>query len=70
MAFLIINNDQYEIKSIDKLHYTFPAGLSHDRRHKSDVRHDAAAGFESFVSCEFEAHWKPEAMYPFSKSKE
>jgi len=45
LAFLIINNDEYEMKSIDKLHYTFPAGLSHNSRHKLNIEHDAAMGF-------------------------
>ena len=65
MAFLVINNDKYEMKAIDKLHYTFPAGLSHDKWHKLNIEHDAAMGFESFVNCEFVVHRKPEAMYAF-----
>jgi len=30
LALFIIINDQYEMKSIVKLHYKFPAGLSHN----------------------------------------
>ena len=58
LALWIINNDEYEMKSIDKLHYTFPAGLSHDKWQKLNVENDAAKGFESFVSCEFVVHQK------------
>ena len=65
MEFLIINNDEYEMKSIDKLHYMFPAGVSHDKLHKLNIEQDAAKGFESLVRCEFVVHRKPETMYVF-----
>ena len=51
--------------SIDKLHYTFLAGLSHDKWDMMNDVHDAAKFFESFVSCEFVAHRKPEATSAF-----
>ena len=51
------------MKSIDKLHYTFPAGLFHNKRHELNIEHDAAMRFESFVRCDFEVRWMPEAMY-------
>jgi len=51
LAFWMINNDEYQMKSIDKLHYMFPAGLSYDKWHKLNVVYDAAKGFESCVSC-------------------
>jgi len=53
------------MKSIDKLHSTFPAGLSQDKWHTSNVGHDAAKGFESVVSCKCVVHRKPEATYTF-----
>ena len=53
------------MKSIDKLHYTFPAGLSHVNWHKLNIEHDAAMGFESFVHCKFVVHRKPEATSAF-----
>jgi hypothetical protein len=31
LVFVIMNNDKHEMKSIDTLHYTFPARLSHDQ---------------------------------------
>lgn len=65
LAFLIIDNDEYEMKSINKLHYKFPAGLSHDNWDKLNGKHLAAKGFEPFVSCEFVVHWKPETTYTF-----
>jgi len=65
LAFLIINNDEYEMKSIDKLHHTFPAGLSHDKWHNLNIAHNTAMGFESFVRCKFVVHRKPEATYAF-----
>ena len=34
--FLIINKDQYEMKSIDKLHYKFLAGLSEKKCQESN----------------------------------
>ena len=67
MAFLIINNDEYEMKSIDKLHYMFPAGLSHEKWQKFNIQHDVAKGFESLIPCEFVVHWKPEATYAFRR---
>jgi len=69
LAFLIINNDEYEMKSIDKLHYAFPAGLSHDKWHKLNIEHDIAMGFKSFAHCEFVVHRKPEAMYAFRSQR-
>jgi len=60
---LIINNDECKLKSIDKLHYTFPAGLSHDKWHKLNIEHDAAKGLELLVGCEFVVHRKPEPTY-------
>jgi len=42
---MIIDNDEYEMKSIEKLHDTFPAGLSHDKWHTFNIEHDAAMGF-------------------------
>jgi len=65
LAFLIINNDEYEMKSIDKLHYMFPPGLSHDKCHKLNIVHDTVKGFQSLVRCEFVVHRKPEATYAF-----
>jgi len=65
LVFLIIDNDEYEMKSIDKLHYAFPAGLSHDKWHKLNAMHDAAQGFEAFVSCEIVVHQEPEPTYAF-----
>ena len=53
------------MKSIDKLHYTLPAGLSHDEWHTFYIKHAAAMGFESFVRYEFVVHRKPEATYAF-----
>jgi len=44
--FLIIHNDEYEMKTIDKLHYMFPACLSHHKCHKFNIEHDAAMGFK------------------------
>jgi hypothetical protein len=67
LAFLIINNDEYEMKSIDKLHYTFPAGLSHDKWYKLNIEHDAVKGFESLVRCKCAVHQKLEAMYAFRR---
>jgi len=58
-VFLIINNDEYVTKSIGKLHYTFPAGLSHDTWHKLHVEQEAAKSFKSFVTCKVVVHWKP-----------
>ena len=62
---MIIDNDEYEMKSIDKLHYTFLAGLSHDKWHTFNIEHDAAMSFESFVRCEFVVDRKLEATYAF-----
>jgi hypothetical protein len=42
LVFLILNNDGYEIKSIDKLHYIFLAGLSHNKWQKLNIEDDAA----------------------------
>jgi len=70
LALWIINNDEYEMKSIDKLHYTFPAGLSHDKWQKLNVENDAAKGFESFVSCEFVVHQKAWGHVLIWKSKQ
>jgi hypothetical protein len=64
-GFLIINNDKYEMKSIDKLHYTFLAGLSHNKWHKVNIEDDAAKGFESLVHCKYVVHWYPEVTYAF-----
>ena len=36
--FLIIINDQYEVKSIDKLHYKIPAVLAHEEWHSQVLR--------------------------------
>ena len=44
--FLISNDDEYEMQSIDELYYMFPASLSHDKWHKFNVEHDAAKGFQ------------------------
>ena len=65
MAYLIINNDEYKMKSIGKLHYTFPAALSHDKWHNFNIEHNAAKGFESLVCCKFVVHRKPEGTYTF-----
>ena len=65
MGFLIINNDEYKMNSIDKLHYMFQAGQSHNKWDKLNFQHEAAMGFESFVPCEFVVHQKAEAMYAF-----
>jgi hypothetical protein len=64
-VFLIINNDEYQMKSIDRLHYTFPAGLSDDKWCKFNFKHDAAKGFQSLVHCEFVVYRKPVATYTF-----
>jgi len=66
---MIINNDQYEMKSIDKLHYKFPAGESHNTVHESKCKHREVKGFESFSSCEFPVCWTPEATYTFRSKK-
>jgi len=65
LPFLIVNNDKYEMESIDTLNYMFRAGLSHDSWHKLIVEHDAANGFKSFVSCEFVVHREPKATFTF-----
>lgn len=65
MAFLIIDNNEYKMKSIDKVQYTISAGLSHDKWHKYHVHYDAAKAFESFVSCEYVVHLKSEATNAF-----
>ena len=46
---LIMNTDEYEIKSIYKLHYMFPAGLSYDKWRKLIIEHYPVKGFESFL---------------------
>jgi hypothetical protein len=43
----------------------FLMGLSHDELHKWKVVHDAAQGFELFVSCKYEMPRKPAAAYTF-----
>jgi len=53
------------MKWIDKVHYTFPAGLSHDNWQKLNIEYDVAMGFELLVHCEFVVHRKPEATYAF-----
>jgi len=58
LSFWIINNDEYEMRSIDKLYYTLLAALSHDKWHKLNVEYDPAKGLESFVSCELVVHRK------------
>jgi len=65
LAFLTKNNDEYERKSIYKLHYMFPAGLFHDKWHKLNIEPDAAMGFKSFVHCKFVVHQNPEGTYAF-----
>jgi len=69
MAFLVIPNDQYNMKSNDKLHYKIQASQSHDKWRQSKFGNDAATWLESFVSCKIEMYWKPEANYVFLKSK-
>jgi len=69
LAYLIGNNDEYEVKSIHQLHYMFAAGLSHDKLHNLNVEHDAAKGVKSFVSCEFLVHPEPEATFAFRIQK-
>ena len=69
MALLIVNYDKYETKSIDKLHYMFLAGLSHDKWHKLKFEHDAAMHIKSFVSWEYVVHREPEATYAFQSQK-
>jgi hypothetical protein len=54
----MIKNDEYEMKSIDRLHYTFPAGQSHNQWHMVNVEYNAAKGFKSFGSWEFVVFWK------------
>jgi len=68
-VFLIINNDQYEMKSIDKLQNRFLAGIYHEKRHKSNVELDAAVGLELLVSCKW---WCTGILRPvhISRSKE
>ena len=65
LVFLISNDDEYEMQSIDELYYMFPASLSHDKWHKFNVEHDAAKGFQWFVSYKFVVHREPEATYTF-----
>jgi len=65
LAFLGINNDKYQIRSIDKLHYTLLTGPFHDKWHTWNVNHDAAKGFESCVSCKLFVHLKRKATYAF-----
>jgi len=62
---MIINHDEYVMKSMDKLDHTFLAGLPHNKWNKLHIQHDAAKGFESFVSCKFVVHQKTEATYTF-----
>jgi len=45
-----MNNDEYEMKLIDKLSYTFPTGPSHDQWHKLNVQYDAVKRFLLFGS--------------------
>ena len=63
--FLINNNDEYEMKSIDKLHYMYLAGLSYDKWRKLNIEHDAAMCFKLFLRCEFVVHRKLEGTYIF-----
>ena len=69
LAFWINNNWNYEMKSIDTLHYTFLAGPFHNKWHKLNIESDAAKGFESFVSCEFVVPKKARGHICISKLK-
>jgi hypothetical protein len=46
VAVVIIINDEYEIKSMDRIQSTFPAGLSRNQWYKSNIEHEAAPGIE------------------------
>jgi len=61
----MISKEQYEMKSIDKLHYKFPAGQSYDKWQDSTLENDATKGYESFLSCKCELQQKPVATYTF-----
>jgi len=65
LAFLININDQHQMKSIDKLHHKYPAGLCQDKWSELNVGNNAVKVFELYISCEFEVHQKPEAKYAF-----
>jgi hypothetical protein len=65
LAFFIIKNDEYEMQSVDKLPYAFPACLSHDKWHMLYVEQEAPMGLEPFVSYELVVHRKAEATYTF-----
>jgi len=53
------------MKKIDKLDYKFPAGLCNEIWDESNFGNDAGKVVESFISCEFEARWEPDATYTF-----
>jgi hypothetical protein len=63
--FLIITNAEYNMKSIDKLHYTFPASPVHDEWHRLNLEQDTAQGFESFVHGKFGVHQMLQATHSF-----
>ena len=65
LVFLTIINDELEMKSIDKQHSKFLAGLTDDEWDKSTLDNDLAQGFKSVFSCKPEVHRKGEAMYTF-----
>jgi len=70
LAFLIvIINDEYKIKSIDKQNYKFPGRPILGYTAESNFDNDAAKRFESFVSSDFEVHRTPVATYTFRSQK-
>jgi hypothetical protein len=60
LTFWIITNDEYEMTSIDKLHWMFLAGRSYNKWHRLNVEHVTAKGSKSFASFKYVVHWKPE----------
>jgi hypothetical protein len=65
LVFLIIINDEYEMKPIDQLHYMFPAGIFYISCHKLNIWHDVPNGFKLFVSFKCVVCRMPEATYAF-----
>jgi len=70
LALWMINNNGYEMKSIDKLHNTFPAGQSYDKWHKLNVEYDVTKGFGLFFSWECVVYRKACGHVCISMSKQ